>query len=86
MQALSLVVKGLNDISAIIPVAQKLAVRHADYGVRAEHYQPVGEALLWTLEKGLGPDFTPAVKAAWGEAYKTLSGVMIAAAYQGKAA
>jgi hemoglobin-like flavoprotein len=47
----------------------------------AEHYQPVGEALLWTLEKGLGADFTLPVKAAWTEAYKTLSGVMIAAAY-----
>jgi hemoglobin-like flavoprotein len=44
------------------------------------------QALLWTLEKGLGADFTPPVKAAWAEAYKTLSGVMIAAAYPQKTA
>ncbi len=28
----------------------------------ASHYAPVGAALLWTLEKGLGPDFTPEAK------------------------
>ena len=36
-------------------------------------------ALLWTLEKGLGPDFTPEVKAAWTETYAALAGVMTAA-------
>ncbi len=42
----------------------------------AEQYAPVGAALLWTLEKGLGPDFTPEVKAAWTETYTALAGVM----------
>ena len=42
----------------------------------AQHYAPVGAALLWTLEQGLGPDFTPPVKAAWTEAYVTLAGAM----------
>ena len=37
---------------------------------------PVGAALLWTLEKGLGPDFTPETRAAWTEAYTALAGVM----------
>ena len=47
--------------------------------VTAAHYAPVGAALLWTLEKGLGPDFTPEVKAAWTETYAALAGVMTAA-------
>ena len=42
----------------------------------AAHYAPVGAALLWTLEKGLGPDFTPEVKAAWTDTYTALAGVM----------
>ena len=46
------------------------------YGVTAAHYVPVGAALLWTLEKGLGRDFTPEVKAAWTETYTALAGVM----------
>ncbi|WP_342361181.1 globin family protein [Terrarubrum flagellatum] len=85
MATLSVVVKGLNDLGAIVPVAQKLAVRHVDYGVKAEHYAPVGAALLWTLEQGLGDDFTPDVKSAWAAAYGALSGVMIEAAYPAKA-
>jgi hemoglobin-like flavoprotein len=40
----------------------------------------VGTALLWTLEKGLGADFTEPVKTAWTEAYATLAGVMKSAA------
>jgi hemoglobin-like flavoprotein len=36
--------------------------------------------LLWTLEQGLGPDFTPPLKAAWTETYMTLAGVMQRAA------
>ena len=46
----------------------------------AKHYEPVGAALLWTLEQGLGPSFTPPVKAAWTETYMTLAGVMQKAA------
>lgn len=81
MTTLGVVVNGLKDFDKIVPVAQQLAVKHVDYGVKAEHYQPVGEALIFTLEKGLGDDFTPELKAAWLGAYTTLSGVMIDAAY-----
>jgi hemoglobin-like flavoprotein len=52
-----------------------------DYGVRAEHYAPVGQALIWTLQQGLGPDFTPEVQEAWLAAYGVLSSTMIDAAY-----
>jgi nitric oxide dioxygenase len=83
MAAISTVVTNLDDLGAIVPVAQELARRHVVYGVRAEHYAPVGAALLWTLEKGLGDDFTTDVGAAWAAAYSTLSDVMIAAAYSG---
>lgn len=80
MGTLSVVVNGLTKLETIVPAAQALARRHVAYGVTREHYAPVGAALLWTLEQGLGPDFTPEVKAAWAEAYGLLSGVMIEAA------
>ena len=35
------------------------------YGARDEHYDKVGEALLWTLERGLAAAFTPEAKRAW---------------------
>lgn len=81
MTTLGVVVNGLKNLDAVVPVAQQLAVRHVGYGVTAEHYAPVGAALIWTLEQGLKDDFTPEVREAWMAAYNTLSGAMIAAAY-----
>lgn len=81
MATLGVVVNGLRDLDKIVPVAQKLAVQHVDYGVKAEDYDKVGASLLRTLEKGLGDAFTPEVKEAWTTAYGTLSTVMKDAAY-----
>ena len=81
MATIAAVVNGLKNLDAVVPVAQGLAVRHVAYGVKPEHYGPVGAALIWTLEQGLQGDFTPKVREAWVAAYNTLSGVMIAAAY-----
>ena len=61
-------------------VAVPLARRHLAYGVKDQHYDSVGAALLWTLEQGLGEQWTPEVKGAWSAAYGTLAGVMRAAA------
>ncbi|MBD8874698.1 globin family protein [Roseibium polysiphoniae] len=83
MTTLGVVVNGLTNLEAVLPVAKALAVKHVDYGVKAGHYAPVGEALIWTLEKGLGDAFTEETKTAWVEAYTALSGVMIEAAYTG---
>lgn len=78
---LGVVVNGLRNLEAMLPAAEALAVRHVGYGVRPEHYQPVGEALIWTLGKGLGEAFTTEMREAWIAAYTALSGAMIAAAY-----
>lgn len=80
---LAVVVNGLRDLDAILPAARTLAIRHAGYGVRPEHYGPVGEALLWTLGEGLGEAFDADARAAWAAAYDTLSATMIAAAHPG---
>ena len=60
--------------------ASDLGRRHAHYGVTDSHYDTVGAALVWTLEQGLGSDWTPEVKAAWHGAYSVLAGVMRGAA------
>jgi len=73
---LATAVSSLHQLDAILPAVRNLGSRHRSYGVMAEHYAPVGAALLWTLEQGLGPAFTPDVKVAWSEAYSTLAGVM----------
>src|SRR5258708_29743705 len=76
MQMLATAVTNLHQVEKIIPAVEDLGRRHVGYGVTEKHYEPVGAALLWTLEQGLGPDFTPPVKTAWTEAYMTLAGVM----------
>ena len=81
MTTLGVVVAGLNNLPSVLPAASALAKKHVGYGVKPEHFPIVGEALLWTLEKGLGPDWTPDTKTAWVAAYTTLADFMIAEAY-----
>ena len=54
-----------------------LAKRHNGYGVRPEHYNLVGKALLYTLQKGLSKEWTDEVRSAWINCYSILSGTMI---------
>jgi hemoglobin-like flavoprotein len=81
MATLAVVVNGLDNLQSILPAASALAKRHVDYGVKASDYTPVGQALLWTLERGLGPNWTPDLAAAWTTAYTVLSDFMIGEAY-----
>jgi nitric oxide dioxygenase len=81
LSTLALVIRALHTPDKILPAARNLAVKHLAYGVKAEHYTLVGNALLRTLGKGLGADFTPEVRAAWVAAYRLLAGVMKEAAY-----
>ena len=80
VQMLAMVVNGLDKLDTLLPAVQDLARRHKAYGVVDAHYPAVGETLIWTLEQGLGDDFTPVLRGAWTLAFQTLAGVMIAAA------
>jgi hemoglobin-like flavoprotein len=86
MQMLSAAVKGLNRIDRLIPVVEDLGRRHVNYGVEEHHYDTVGNALLWTLEKGLGAAFTPDVREAWATVYGLLASTMARAAAKSEAA
>lgn len=80
MQMITAAVRGLNDLGRLVPVVQDLGRRHVGYGVKDQHYDTVGTALLWTLEKGLGEGFTPEVKDAWSAVYGVLAATMKKAA------
>jgi hemoglobin-like flavoprotein len=47
-----------------------------EYGVTVAHYDTVGGAFLWTLEKGLGTAFSTEVKEAWVAAYHLMASAM----------
>ena len=80
MTAMSMVVNGLDKLERILPMVQELDRRHVDYGALPRHYAIVGEALLWTLEQGLGDAFNDETRAAWATAYGLLSGALQEAA------
>jgi len=65
-------------------VVYDLGLRHAGYGVTLAHFEPVARALIESLESGLGPRFTPAMRAAWetllDEVRATMGEAMAAAA------
>src|SRR5215212_4401557 len=76
MQMIGVAVTSLDRLELVLPAVRSLGARHARYGVREKDYDTVGRALIWTLKKGLGDDFTPEAEAAWAEVYTTLAGVM----------
>ena len=80
MAMLATAVAGLHNLDKLVPAVKDLGARHVGYGAKAEHYAVVGEALLWTLESGLGEAFTPDVRQAWTKVYSTLAAVMQAGA------
>ena len=55
---------------------EQLGARHVDYGVKHEHYDIVGDALLDMLASVLGRDFTPALREAWTALYGTIATTM----------
>jgi hemoglobin-like flavoprotein len=76
MSMIGVAVANLDNLEAIIPAVQQLGARHAGYGVPNDSYTTVGAALLWTLEQGLGPDYTPQMAQAWTDCYATVAAVM----------
>ncbi len=85
MTMIGVAVRGLDDIEKIVPAVKHLGVRHVEYGVKEEHFAPVGAALLWTLEQGLGEAWNEELHTAWATTYGVLSTTMIAAMKEAEA-
>jgi nitric oxide dioxygenase len=76
MESLGMLIAELDDPERLVTDLVTLGRRHVAYGVRDSDYDAAGIALLWTLEKALGPDFTPEARAAWIEAYHSIASIM----------
>jgi len=86
MAILNTAVNALDKLDTIVPAIQDMGKRHVGYGVKDEHYDTVGEALIWTLGAGLKDDFTEDTKAAWIGVYTLVADTMKAAAAEEVAA
>ena len=76
MRMIGLAVKGLDHLDQLVPTLLALGSRSAAYGVGEHDYKSVRKALLWTLDRALGPAFTPEMKAAWIDVYELLAETM----------
>jgi hypothetical protein len=68
------------DMTTLVTVLKDLGAKHVSYGVQDVHYPVVGQALLDTLDKALGTEFTPDVKDAWAGVYGVITENMLAGA------
>jgi hemoglobin-like flavoprotein len=80
MAMIGTAVANLHRLGDIVPAVRDLGKRHGGYGVKDADYDTVAGALLWTLEQGLGADFTPATRDAWVACYGVLAREMKTAA------
>ena len=76
MATLKVATSGLNDLDSLVPVLHKLAERHVNYGVKAADFTPVGNALLYALQQGLGNQFTDEVRQAWVDVFRLVATTM----------
>lgn len=75
--ALVLVIANLRRPEVLANALRGLGARHALYGVRPEHFDMVGAALLKTFELYLGEAWTPTTEQAWTNAYGAIVGLML---------
>lgn len=76
---LNTIVTRLDHLDELTEEIIAMAKRHEGYGVKPEHYGPVGEALIWTLKVGLSREWNQEVQDAWAKCYGVLANAMIGA-------
>ncbi|SEM65226.1 Hemoglobin-like flavoprotein [Gemmobacter aquatilis] len=76
MTVLAFAAATLDRPEALAPAARSLGARHVAYGVTADHFAPVAEALLISLAGWLRAGFTDAALEAWQAAITALAGLM----------
>jgi hemoglobin-like flavoprotein len=76
MQMIGAAVGLLDKPKVLVPTLEGLGRRHVAYGVRTEHYDTVGVALILTLQQGLGAAFTTEARQAWVALYELIATTM----------
>jgi hemoglobin-like flavoprotein len=77
LAAFSLSVEHLHRPEALRVPLQRMGTRHSDYGVSAEMYPWVRDAILWAIREIAGDRLTADTEAAWGSALDEISRVMM---------
>lgn len=67
----------IDNLSAILPVVERIGKVHCHIGIQPKHYPIVGKNLLITLKSMLGDSATDEFMAAWAKAYEEISKIFI---------
>jgi hemoglobin-like flavoprotein len=76
MDMLCAVVENMDCIESLNPVLHALGKRHLEYGVVADHYDTVEQALLWSMGHAMDGEFDNEHKAAWRAVIRKVSAAM----------
>jgi NAD(P)H-flavin reductase len=82
LATLGQLISHVDDRPALTAFAARLGREHRRFDVRPEHYPLFRQALLHTLARLLGEDWTPELAARWSTLYEQLADVMTEAATQ----
>ena len=69
--------QNVDNLGAIMPVVNRIAVRHCDCGVKEEHYPIVGKHLLVAIKEVLGEAATDEIMDAWAKTYDVIANIFI---------
>lgn len=76
-RALTGAVLNLGDRERLEPMLHQLGADHRKYGVRPEHYEMVGRALVTAIRHYQQDIWVPELEAAWWRAYEVLARTML---------
>ena len=76
---LHIIVSRIDRMDELKPEIEALGIRHIRYGVKPMHYEAVVNALLWTLQTGIGAEWNEEVKDAWQTCYNEVATIMMQA-------
>jgi hemoglobin-like flavoprotein len=76
MTMLHYAVQNMHRLNECASMLEQLGQKHRSYGVTGGHYDIFASALLWTLERMLGREFTDDVRNAWVALYLEISAAM----------
>mmetsp|Transcript_44058 Transcript_44058/g.79204 ORF Transcript_44058/g.79204 Transcript_44058/m.79204 type:complete len:369 (+) Transcript_44058:75-1181(+) len=78
IDAVGSAVAGLHDVGKLVPMLEKLGMRHLGYGMKDEYFQDAATVLIEVLKEGLGDMFTSDIEHAWVMVYSFMTATMVA--------
>lgn len=67
----------LKDPDSLDGTLEYLGLKHEGFNITQEHFDILGEELIYTLREALGPKLTPSVEQAWTQMYKYIADIII---------